>query len=212
MRLSKSESFFNPEESERVKQAIAAAEARTVGEIAVMVVDESDAYEEAAVTGGLCLGGAAAFVVTILRFGSSVWWFVPLALVLGCAARPLLRLWPALKLIFVADAREEEAVRERAVRAFYEKGLHRTRGETGVLLFFSLLERRVWVLADRGIYARISQADLDAFAVELSRGVRQGRAAEALVKAIGGAGELLARHFPVTGDNPQELPDDIITT
>ncbi len=211
MRPSRAESFFTSGEAEMIKRAIGEAEARTSGEIAVMVVDESDSYDEAVITGGVCLGGAAAFVLTVVWFRSSIWWFVPLTFILCFAARPLLRFWPSLKLIFVAGAREEEAVRERAVQAFYEKGLHRTRGETGVLFFLSILERRVWVLADRGIYAKMKQEDLDGFAGDISRGVREGRAAEALVKAVARAGDLLARHFPVTGENPQELPDDVIT-
>ncbi len=101
-------------------------------------------------------------------------------------------------------------MRDRALRAFYEKGLHRTRGKTGVLFFISLLERKVWVLADKGIHEKISQSKLNAFAKIVSSGIRDGDAANALVKAIQEAGELLHKHFPVGDGDINELSDALI--
>jgi putative membrane protein len=105
--------------------------------------------------------------------------------------------------------RKEEAVRSRALRAFYEKGLYKTRFRTGVLIFLSLLEHKVWILADKGIYEKMDQETLNRFAGEISRGVGEGRAFEALCRAIQGIGGLLARHFPLSPGDTDELSDEI---
>ena len=82
------------------------------------------------------------------------------------------------------------------MRAFYEKGLYRTKGSTGVLFFISLLERKVWVLADRGIHDKMTQAKLNAFARSISLGIRGGEAADALVGRSERRGNCLRSIFP----------------
>jgi len=124
----------------------------------------------------------------------------------------LLRAVPRLKLSFVSSVRQAEAVRERALRAFYEKGLYRTREETGILIFISLLEHKVWILGDRGIDRKIPPGSWQSLADKLAVGIRSGQAADALCRVIGACGDELSRHFPRRGDDRNELPDDVITS
>jgi putative membrane protein len=116
-----------------------------------------------------------------------------------------------MKKLFIGIRRKEEAVRRRAERAFFERGLYKTKKNTGVLFFLSLLERKIWILADKGIYEKMSQETLDHFAGDVSRGIREGRAYEVLSQAIEEVGVLLARYFPVTPDDTDELPDGVMT-
>jgi len=103
-----------------------------------------------------------------------------------------------------------EAVRERAVRAFFEKGLYKTRDETGILIFISILERKVWILGDKGINAKIAPQFWSSLADELSAGLRQNRACEALCTVIEKCGEILKEHFPKRVDDVNELEDELI--
>ena len=203
--------FFTHAEKERIQAATRGVESRTIGEVAVMVVDSSDLYPEAEVTGGALLGSLLSLSITALYFHSSVWWYVPLSFLLFFPSRLLFRKVPALKAAFVGPDRKEHAVRLRAVRAFYEKGLYKTRKNTGVLFFISLLERKVRILADSGIHERIGQETLDKFALHVSRGIREGHGCDALSEAIQEAGDLLARYFPATKDDTDELCNTVIT-
>ncbi|MFH1080819.1 MAG: TPM domain-containing protein [Pseudomonadota bacterium] len=207
---SRASHFFNPAEKEAIESATRAAEFRTIGEIAVMVVDASSRYREAEVFGGITLGNIIAFFVTVFFFHESIWWYVPLTFVFFFPSWLLFRKIPDLKIHLAGQARREFAVQGRALRAFYEKGLYRTAGSTGVLFFISILERKVWVLADKGIYEKITQARLNGFAQAVSEGIRQGRAADALIGAIHDAGELLREHFPILDGDTNELPDTIM--
>ena len=204
------EKFFTKQERERIGAATRAVKSRTTGEIAVAVVDQSSQYHEAELLGGIFLASAIALVLAVSCFHASVWSFIPLAFLLSFPCHQLFRHLPVLKRVFVGHRRKERAVRERALRTFYERGLYRTRESTGILFFLSLLERKVWVLADRGIHLKIHQPTLNKFAAQVSAGIREGRASDALCGAIEGIGELLAIHYPADGQRTGELSDQII--
>lgn len=187
------------------------AEAGTSGEIATMVVDHSDGYPEAAVLGGVLVAGFVAVVVCVVFHHVTIWSYIPLVFLAFYPARYLFRRFPRLKLSFVGRRRLVHAVRDRAVRAFFEKELHHTRQQNGVLIFISLLERKVWILGDRGIHDKIPAHVWNGLARELSAGIREGRACESLCTVVARCGELLAGHFPKTPDDRNELPDDVLT-
>jgi len=208
---SKAEKFFTKDENEKLKAVTREVESRTIGEIVTMVVDRSDHYIEAEVLGGVLLGSLLSLILTFLFFHSSIWSYVPLSFILFFPCRWLFRRVEPLKKLFIGIRRKEEAVRQRAERAFFERGLYRTKKNTGVLFFLSLLERKIWVLADKGIYEKMDQETLNRFANEVSKGIREGRTCEALSQTIRGIGVLLSRHFPITPDDTDELPDEVMT-
>lgn len=211
MRDSRTKDFFTPGEQERIRLAVANAEQGTSGEIATMVVARSDSYREAITLGSMLAAGLAALVVAVASHHVTIWTYVPLTLFFYLPARLLISRVEALQRPFVSGRRLTESVRERAVRAFYEKGLYRTRHETGILVFISLFERKVWILGDRGINARIPPDSWQRLATTLSTGIRDGQACEALCQVIAACGEELARHFPREADDRNELADDLLT-
>jgi putative membrane protein len=175
-----------------------------------VVIDQSSEYKEAEVVGGVFVGSLISLIVTATFFHGSVWAFIPCAFILFFPARLFFQKVPAMKAAFINKARKEKAVRERAVRTFYERGLYRTKKHTGVLFFLSLLERKVWVLADKGINGKIQQQTLNKFARMVSKGIHEGRASEALCEAINGVGELLWEHYPITDADTDELPNVVM--
>jgi putative membrane protein len=211
MNRSRAHDFFTEAEKKRLEATVRDAESRTIGEIVLMVVDSSDPYLEAEVIGGIAAGGFISLILTILFFHSSILFFLPLSFLLFFPAQLLVRRDHRWKALLLGSERKEHAVRERALRAFFEKGLYKTKENTGVLFFLSLLERKVWILADKGIYQKIGQETLDRYAKTVSQGVRDGRACDALYEAIEGVGQLLAKHFPTKAGDTDELPDEVIT-
>ncbi len=202
--------FLTADQKSRLMEATKAVEKRTSGEVAIMVVDGSSQYREAEVIGGIFLGSLAALLLTTVWLHGSLWYYIPLSFILFFPARSLFRQIPILKVSLTGRRRREEAVRERALRAFYEKGLYRTVHHTGILYFISLLERKVWVLADKGIHEKIRQNTLNRLAGIVSKGIHEDRAFESLMAAIAETGDLLAEHFPVGPGDKDELPDEVI--
>jgi putative membrane protein len=206
----KADRFFKKEEKQRIHETTVDVESRTVGEIVVAVVDRSSNYREAHLLGAILLGSFISVVVTDIFFHDSIWAFIPLSFLLYFPSRLLCSKVPVLGRVFTGTRRKQLSVKEMALRIFYEKGLYRTKEGTGVLFFLSLLEKKVWILADKGIHGKIHQPTLNRFAEMVSRGINEGRACDALCEAIRGIGDLLATHYPAHAANPDELPDEVI--
>ena len=202
--------FFSEEEKKKIQETTRDVESRTIGEIVVAVAESSDPYAEADLLGGILLGSFLSFTLTALFFHSSIWFFLPMSFLFYFPFRWIVRKGIPVKTCLISRERKAEAVRKRAIGAFYEHGLYKTKMNTGVLFFFSLLERKVWVLADAGIHEKIGQETLNRFAMLVSQGVRDGRPCEALCEAIGEIGKLLSQHFPMTPEDTNELPDAVI--
>lgn len=206
----KADSFFTEDEKERIKVTTIGVEARTIGEIATVVIDQSSEYKEAEVLGAVFVGSLVSLLITATFFHGSVWAFIPFAFILFFPAKLLFQKVTALKVVFVGNKRREKAVKERALRTFYERGLYKTKKHTGILFFLSLLERKVWILADKGIHGKIKQQALNEYARTVSRGIQEGRASDALCEAITSVGELLWEHYPITDADTDELSNAVM--
>jgi putative membrane protein len=229
--------FFSPEDKEQIKAAIEKAEASSSGEIAVMVVDQSDSYREGASLGGAILSGivslllgiiiataiysrqiwsdgsiwSLAHVVSEVKDHLTVWYYIPLVCLLYFPCRYLLMGLPGFRVRFLSRRRLEETVKERALRVFYERGLYRTRDATGILIFISLLERIVWIMGDRGINEKIPAQFWNERAQDLTRGIKVMEHGRAVQDTIRRCGDELAKFFPRRPDDVNELPDEVIS-
>jgi hypothetical protein len=100
------------------------------------------------------------------------------------------------------------APRDRAERVFSLLRVWDTQDNSGVLLYLQLAERRVELLADRGISARVDAAAWHEICTAFAREMQGGDAAQAVLACLGRINSLLVEHFPAAQDNPRELPDD----
>lgn len=210
MKGDSADKVFTPTEREQIRLAVTAAEAATSGEIATMVVSRSDNYREAMILGAVLGASMAALVIAVASRHVTIWTYLPITILLFYPAYWLCARFSQLQRPFIGSRRSHEAVQTRAVRAFYEMGLYRTRHETGILIFISLFERKVWILGDRGINARIPPESWQQLVQTLTAGLREGRACEALCAVIGNCGEVLARHFPHESDDSNELLNEVL--
>ncbi len=201
---------FTEDDRSAVRRAVAEAERKTVGEILPVVVERSDPHPGADWLAALCC----------LLIGSSLlapWlpWNHPVFLLLsqlalGGIGFGLARLLPDFKRLFILDSRATAVAEEQAFQEFYAHQLHKTEAATGVLVFVSLLEHRVILLADEGIDAKLDAkfwADTDDAILD---GIRRGSLRDGLVDGIARAGECLSRHFPWKEGDRNEIPDRVI--
>lgn len=94
-----------------------------------------------------------------------------------------------------------------ALAHFAALGLGATREQTGVLIHLLLAERRLEIVADRGIDACVGAPVWQAIAASASAQFAAGQWLAGLLGAIEAIGGQLAQHFPAEGHNPDELPD-----
>jgi uncharacterized membrane protein len=97
--------------------------------------------------------------------------------------------------------------REKAREAFAHLHAWDTEENTGVLIYVQLVDRRIEILADRGIAARVAQSEWDQVCRAMEARFRKGEYLPGALEAIEAVTRILERHFPARGANPNELPD-----
>ena len=83
-----------------------------------------------------------------------------------------------------------------ALEQFSIRGVARKKDHTGILIFVSLAERYVRIVADHGIAERVSQAQWQQAVDSLTAHMSDGRIADGFIAAIDICGEVLETHFP----------------
>lgn len=208
--------LFTPADRTAIAEAARRAEGVTSGELVPYVVGRCDDYREAvwsAAAWGAVIGAAVTGLVHWLgRFWGAPagsWSTVPVVVGagLGCA---LAWGFPGLRRLLVPPSVLQSRTERRAALAFLHEEVFATRERTGILIFMALFERRVVVLADAGINARVEQAEWNGIVADLREQVRCGEPAAGLIKAIGACGRLLAeRKVARRPDDRNELPDTL---
>ncbi|MFN3596265.1 MAG: TPM domain-containing protein [Rubricoccaceae bacterium] len=213
------ETLFTDAERARIREAVAAAERRSAGEIVPLVVLRSGRYDLAvwrAAAAGALLAMALVLGGSLLHQGWGLaWlythWATAAAAVLGGTLGALVGAYvPAVQRALLGEAYLAEQVHRRAMQAFVEEEVFSTRDRTGILLFVSLQEHRIEVFGDAGINARVAPEEWVDVVARARERIRKGHLAEGLVDAIERCGELLERRgVPLRGDDAGELPDDV---
>ena len=211
-----SDRFFSDADRQAIQAAVREAEARTSGEIVPYVLDRSDEYPSAAWKAAALGALLGPLVALAIHRWTNVWgiplsyWIALPAPIGGGLAYLLAVLLPPLRRGLAGDEVLESRARRRAAVAFLEQEVFRTDNRTGILLFVSLFERRVVLLADSGINEKVEQGQWDAITRRLAGEIGHGRPGPAVVEAIRACGELLVKHeVEIRPDDRNELSDEL---
>jgi len=219
---------FTDDDRDKISAAIAAAEARTSGEIVVVATPISDAYHDV----GLHWALVPLFAVlawAAWRPAALIWWYDALfggwspdptqsqllTLLMFFAALTftialLILKWMPLRLLLTPAATKHRRVRRRAIAIFQAAAAGRTTGKTGILIYLSLAERRAEIVADEAIHKLTDEHTWGEAMHALIADVRHGRPADGIVAAMERVGTVLAEHFPRSADDTNEIPDKLI--
>jgi putative membrane protein len=205
-------------EAARIEESVRLLESQTSGEIVPMIVHRST-----------CLGHVPMQVLSFLvlfylaatisypSFGflspvgleTSVLWIWAELMLLLIGGLALARV-PFIARLLTPKADQMRQVHMRAELEFFEAGLQKTAGSTGVLLFISIFERRAVVLADKSIAAQLPPDTWEGVVNLLVKASKRGDLADGFIQAIGKTGELLIPRFPAALTNVNELADQLI--
>lgn len=199
---------LSPADRQHVETVVAAAESRTSAEFALVIAEASDDYAAFpalwAATGALLAGGIVS--VLLPRLGGSTVFALQAILFLGAGVllyiRPVrLRVAPGT----VKRAHAGRLARQQFAALVYD----RTSEAAGILLFLSLAERHVEILADRAVASRIPDSAWQAIIDPLVWDIRSGRMVDGLVKAVQGCTAILEQQFPPNPGQPNEISNQV---
>ncbi|GAA0633900.1 TPM domain-containing protein [Brevundimonas lenta] len=217
----------------RIAKAIAEAETRTSGEIFCVLAKKVSPYRDVS----LAWAAAAALILpmALIPLGFEPGWIPGLGAgweAAHLAAREatighaltayaliqaaifvvvfLLTSIPPIQRMVTPRSVRRARVRKAAMRQFLAHGLHVTEARTGVLLFASLADHQVEVIADKGIHSRVDQSVWGDAVEALSRGMKRGDSAAGFEAAVALCGAVLAEHFPPAERDVNEIEDKLV--
>ncbi len=211
------------EEREKIARAVKKAESRTSGEIATAFIKESCDYAIYELMFAIIIGFfwfvvMMFFTDNIENFLQGMLWhyetgylvaFYGFSIFLVISACYFFANISAIDRLIIPKKIMKQKVNERAIRHFMESGVCYTKNRTGILIFISILEHRVELLADKGINDKIDQSRWEDIVFLVISGIRENKTAECLGEAILQCGELLAEFFPIKKDDENELANEI---
>ncbi len=214
---------FSKEDLEQINKTVQQAESKTSGEIATAFIKESYDYAIyelifAVICGFLYFVVMMFFVYEVETFIKQMFWVYSnnyLLLFYGFSTFLVISIFYFIANISMIDRLivfkkvMKQKVKERAVRHFMESGVNNTRDRTGILIFISFLERRIELIADKGINEKIPQEKWNSIVENIIQGIKSGKVIEKLKESILECGKILEKHFPIKPDDTNELSDDV---
>lgn len=191
-----------------LSQSVTEIEKQTDAEIVLVVAAASDNYNYIPTLWAALIALLAPFLLLISPFHLSEFELVLSQLLVFTALALLFRLRPILSRLIPRHIRHWRAS-TMARRQFLDNNLHYTRGQTGVLIFVSLLEHHAEILADRGIDQMVGKAQWQTIVDALVESLREGNLTTGLQTSVASCGELLIRHVPAT-EEKNELPNHVV--
>jgi putative membrane protein len=220
--------YLTADDHKRVSDAVAAAEARTAGEIVTVVADRSDGYSDVAFAWAMLASFTALALFAMfpqLILGKLEWamggwnheWthreLLGIATALAIAKFLgvwLIQLWQPLKFFLVPPPIKTARALGRAIDLFKVGAERRTHGRTGILIYLSMREHRAEIVADEAIASKVPPETWGEAMAAMLVHIKDGRVADGMIAAVDRVGAVLAEHFPRAGDDTNELPDRLI--
>jgi putative membrane protein len=209
---------------ERVNMAVRQAEEKTAAEILPIIARSSGDYDRAEDLVGVWVGGILACLAWWFfqgletdvgwageaRVAIGFWVFALLFLVGFIAGIVAAHRLAWLRGLFVSPREKDRQTFIRAKTVFFDRRVYRTTRGTGLLLYVTLFERRVAVLADDAIADKMSERALGEVRDAILAGVREGDLARGLCDGIERLGLLLGATLPSEPGRTDEVPSEVV--
>jgi uncharacterized membrane protein len=112
--------------------------------------------------------------------------------------------------VFVQRGELAEDALPVAEKKFLELGMEKTAARNGVLIYVAPRAQKFAVVGDEGVHQKCGAEFWQRLIETMRAHFKREAFTEAIVEAVESTGQLLAQHFPRSGNDRNELPDDII--
>jgi len=199
--------LFSKQQLQSISETVAEVEKSTAGEVVVAVVEEAGDYRFYRVIAAMVmgLGAIGAYCLWCPQCGVLTALFSQLVVVpvlYGFLSHPFFR--------FIPGGQGERAAEDAALKCFAERGVFRTRDQSGVLIFIAEAERQVVVLGDEGIDRVVSDDAWEVYVDRIRQAMAAGRGHGELIQVLKDVGVILAEKFPARADDTNELSNEVV--
>lgn len=191
--------------SDRLERAVEATEERLAAEIVVVIAPRSGNYHDAELRASLW---AALLLFAFVLYGPLE--LAPRMILLDVSifvllTHVLVRRIPRFRKVFTRKTRRRNQVRDAADGVFTREAVGSVRDRSGILVYLSLFEEQLVVLADQGILARVAPGQIN----EVSASFHESDESWdiRLEKVIRLLGDNLSESLPRPEGRKNELPN-----
>jgi len=197
--------FFTQQARTLTAEAIRHVESSTNAELVVAVRRQSGRYLHAYCAVGLVTLMSTLCVILFVDIEFALQ-AIPFEVLAAFAFGVLLAsIVPPLRRLTTLRSERDALVGTAARACFYDAGISKTRGRSGLLLYYSAFERKAELVADVGLDLTKLRAGWDsAIHAAAARADFEG-----MLEAIRGLGPLLGALSPKTSDDANELSDEV---
>lgn len=107
-----------------------------------------------------------------------------------------------------ASLLKDQPARDHAIDVFSRLRMWDTEHSNGILIYLLLADRDVEIVADRGINEKVQQSEWEQICRLMEADFRVGNFEGGVLKGIAATTRILAKHFPASGAQKNELPDE----
>jgi putative membrane protein len=201
---------ISDEDKNKIEKCIEQIEKKTSGEVVPMIIQQSDAYPAANWRLACLFMIQAAIIYYFSSYSFDDESSLIILQVVAMAVGYLLANIPFLKRLLSTGEELAEEVSQRAMQAFLENNLHTTKNRNGILIMVTLLERKVEILADKGINDLVPKETWQAAVPKLASQIGKGNLVEGMIECLNYCGDELAKHFPIEENDTNELDNILV--
>lgn len=200
--------FVNQSDLLKIQTAIAHAELKTSAEIVPLIIRKSSTIQHVPIL---------LFTVALLccfGVGVEIWppeetnffeLYMIVSIIFSLGFAFIVAKFDFAQRWLTSDFDKSHQVANRAELEFYRCGVTATRDATGVLIFISLMERRVEIVADRAISQVIENKVWEELVATLIGEIKKGQLVQGLLSCIESCGHALNTSFPIKDNDINEL-------
>jgi len=201
----------------KITEAIKKAEKKTGCEIVPYFTERSDDYEVARITQSTSLGIIATLVSIFFSFNMTsypiiIGKLIPLMIgfSISLSLYFLCGFQFACRRFFLTNKIKQQKTYAKAKQVFYEQEIYDTKKRNGILIYFSFFERKIHLLADKGLN-KIPNNEWQLITKNLAQGVgfEKNNVTNSLIIAIEETGKLIKNYKLVTKKKKNMIKDQL---
>lgn len=201
--------FLTDAAKQALTDAVRDVESRSSAELVVAIRARSGSFLHADLIAGIAMALAGLIGLLFSPWPFDLVWFVIDPLLAGSLGAFAASRLPAVRRALTFQRARRRQVETAARATFVEKGVHRTTGRTGILVYISLLEREAAVIHDLGIETLATTEGWRSAVEDIEAAVRRGEDGVAIAALLRALGDLLAPALVRGAEDVDELSNEV---
>jgi len=187
--------ILNETELKKIEELVQKFEDKTGAELKICIFKISDTYPAATFRFAIFFTFFLSCLSTLIfSFSHPIYCLVlqlPIFLI-SCAFGRL----TLFKKFFLAKREIKREVREKALEIFDQEGVRKTTDHVGILVFISIIERKIELVTDQTIFSKLGQESLDHLVANLGQHLKSKKYAQGIEDIVRVMEEKLLHFFP----------------